>query len=71
MSDARSSHQRSTAAVILTRADISAKEATPLTPAPSARSRLWATVLIWIVLGGIVAALWASLLFGDASPLSG
>jgi hypothetical protein len=72
MSHARRSHQRSTAAVILTRSDVSATGATPLTPAPpSARSRLWVTVLIWIVLGGVVAALWASLLFGDASPLSG
>jgi type VI protein secretion system component VasF len=72
MSHARRSHQRSTAAVVLTRSDLSLNDPAPRPPAPpSARSRLWATVFVWVVLGGVIAALWASLLFGDASPLNG
>jgi hypothetical protein len=69
---ARRAHQRSTAAVVLTRSDVARNDnGMPVETVPSPRSRLWATVLIWIVLGSVVAALWASLLFGDASPLNG
>jgi hypothetical protein len=65
-------HQRSTAAVILTRDDAHAPatSADPLPPRPR-KARRWPIVLIWTILVSAIAALWALLLFGDSLSVSG
>jgi len=36
------------------------------TGSPRQRTRVWPTVLVWILLGAAIAAPWALLLFGDS-----
>jgi type VI protein secretion system component VasF len=64
---------RSSAAVILSRRDPRpcAPTASPPAESSATRSRQWAVVLIWVVLGGAVAALWGLLLLGDSLSVSG
>ena len=65
-------HQRSTAAVILTRDDTqhSSTSVDPLPP-PRRKPRRWPIVLIWTILVSAIGALWALLLFGDSLSVSG
>jgi hypothetical protein len=70
------SHQRSTAAVVLTRSDAPGPAPTGDAAqqggaADTRPSRIWPLVLVWLLLGGAVAALWALLLFGDSLAPSG
>jgi hypothetical protein len=69
--------QRSTAAVVLSRADAPAPgaDASPTcsgaAATPAVRRRRWPIVLTWIALGSAIAALWAVLLIGDSLRASG
>lgn len=72
MPQLRRPHQRSTAAVVLTRADThSGGAASRDGAALEDRPRAWPTVLIWVLLSSAIAALWASLLLGDSLGVSG
>lgn len=71
----RRPHQRSTAAVVLTRSDAPGSPTGEAAPHDSAVApqppRIWPTVLIWILLSSAIAALWAMLLLGDSLALNG
>jgi hypothetical protein len=68
----RTSHQRSTAAVVLTRHDSRPLDPPTRVPAPPPRrARRWPTMLIWLLLAGAIAGLWALLLLGDSLSVSG
>ena len=58
--------QRSMAAVVLSRASSSANVVTADTATNASVRRRWPTIVLWIVLGAAIAALWGLLLFGDS-----
>ena len=64
-------HERSTAAVILTRDDAHAPAGSADPLPPRRKARRWPIVLIWTILGSAIAALWALLLLGDSLSVNG
>lgn len=63
---------RSTAPVVLTRADGHAADGAPAPPAaPATGGWPLGTILAWVLLGGLVVGLWVLLLAGDSLVVSG
>lgn len=60
----RSRPVRSTAHVVLSRADVESPQALPTSPSPPVRR--WPLVLTWVLLGSAIAGAWTLLLIGDS-----
>jgi hypothetical protein len=62
----------STAAVVLSRPDAPLGSGPPAQEQPpSTVTRIWPTLLTWVLLGAAIAALWALLLLGDSLLVGG